>query len=205
MGKIGSRHVGAMAAGLLAACMAGEGTAATDYDVAGSAAFNGHASMLDEGLFLGSSYTSATGVIGAGVFKFQNASVGNAGASLTYHLDQSIASAGQVGADGLAALADASLRLTVVGLTLSGTPRAVGTDCVFEPIHIVLDGHGSVGGLDLSASGFAIAPIDVNACNGFASAINNVLAGNTNSITLRIEGNFAPPGTIFVAGFESIR
>ncbi|WP_395682757.1 hypothetical protein [Dokdonella sp.] len=205
MGKIGTRRAGASAGWLLVVGMAGPAVAATDYAVSGSATFNGNASALGDGQFLGSSYTSATGVIGAGTFKFQGASVGNAGTSLTYHLDQSIASAGQVGADGLAALADASMRLTVVGLTLSGTPRAVGTDCVFEPIHIVLDGNGSASGLELSATGFSIAPIDPNACNGFATAINNLIAGNANSIALRVEGNFSPPGTIFTAGFESVR
>jgi hypothetical protein len=205
MGKIGSRRVGATAGGLLAACMAGQVAAATDYNVAGSATFNGNASVLDEGLFLGSSYTMATGAIGAGAFKFQGASVGDGVTELTYQLDQGIASAGQVGADGLAALADASLRLTVVDMTYDGSPRVVGADCVFQPIHIALDGNGSASGLELSASGFAIAPIDGNACNGFAGTINTLLAGSTNSIALRIDGDFAPPGTIFVAGFESIR
>jgi hypothetical protein len=205
MGKIGSRRVGATAGWLLAACSAGQVAAATDYGVAGNATFNGNASVLADGLFLGASYTMATGAIGAGAFKFQGATVGDGLTELTYQLDQDVASAGQVGADGLAALADASLRLTVVDMTYNGSPRVVGVDCVFEPIHIALDGNGSAGGLVLSSNGFVIAPIDGNACNGFAGTINTLLAGNTNSITLRIDGDFAPPGTIFVAGFEPVR
>jgi hypothetical protein len=39
----------------------------------------------------------------------------------------------------------------------------------------------------------------------FAGASNTLLAGSTNSITLPVDGDFAPPGTIFVSGFESIR
>jgi len=205
MGKIGSRRIRATAGWLLAACVAGQVSAATDYSVAGSITFNGNASMLDDGLFLGSSYATSSGAIGAGAFKFQGATVGDGVTGLTYQLDQDVASAGQVGSDGLAVLADASLRLTVVEMTYSGSPRVVGADCVFQPIHIVLDGNGSVGGLELSASGFVIAPIDGNACNGFAGTINTLLAGNANSMTVRIEGNFAPPGTIFAAGFESQR
>ena len=204
MGKIGNRRLCATAGWLLAACMAGH-AAAADYSVVGSATFNGNASVLDDGLFLGASYATATGAIGAGTFKFQDATVGDGVTELTYQLDQDVASAGQVGADGLAALADASLRLTVVDMTYNGSPRVVGSDCVFEPIHIVLDGSGSQGGLDLSASGFTVEAIDGNACNGFAGTINALLAGNANSITLRIDGDFAPPGTIFVAGFESVR
>lgn len=205
MGKIGSRRIRATAGWLLAACMIGQAAAATDYNVAGSVTFDGNVSVLDDGLFLGSSYATATGAIGAGAFKFQGATVGDGVTELTYQLDQDVASAGQVGSDGLAALSDASLRLTVVDMTYNGSPRVVGTDCVFQPIHIVLDGNASVGGLELSASGFVIAPIDGDACNGFAGSINTLLAGNANSITLRIAGNFAPPGTIFAAGFESTR
>jgi hypothetical protein len=204
MGKIERRRIVATAAWLLAACTAGH-VAAADYGVAGSATFNGHASVLADGLFLGASYTMATGIIGAGAFKFQGATVGDGVTELTYQLDQDVASAGQVEADGFAALADVSLRLTVVDMTYNGSPRVVGVDCVFQPIHIALDGNGSASGLGLSASGFAIAPIDGNACNGFAGTINTLLAGSTNSIALRIDGDFAPPGTIFVAGFESIR
>lgn len=205
MGRIEGRRVQATAGWLLAACMAGQVSAATDYSVAGSVAFNGNTSALDDGLFLGASYAMATGVIGAGAFKFQGATVGDGVTELTYQLDQDVASAGQVGADGFAALADAALRLTVVDMTYNGSPRVVGADCVFQPIHIALDGSGSVGGLELAASGFVIAPVDGNACNGFAGTINTLLAGNANSMTLRIAGNFAPPGTIFAAGFESTR
>lgn len=205
MGRFGSRRVRATAGWLLAMGMGSQVAAATDYAVSGNAMFNGNASVLGDGLFLGSSYTMATGAIGAGSFKFQGASVGDGVTELTYQLDQDVASAGQVGADGLAALADASLRLTIVDMTYNGSPRVVGADCVFQPIHIALDGNASASGLELSASGFVIAAIDVNACNGFAGTINTLLAGNTNSITLRIDGDFAPPGTIFVTGFESIR
>jgi hypothetical protein len=205
MGKYGCRRIGATVGGLLAACMVGQAVAATDYGVSGTITFNGNASVLGDGLFLGSSYATATGAIGAGAFKFEGATVGDGVTGLTYQLDQDNASTGQVGVDGLAALADAALRLTVVDMTYNGSPRVVGADCVFEPIHIVLDGSGSVAGLQLSANSFTIAPIDPDACNGFAGTINGVLAGNATSIALRIEGDFAPPGTIFAAGFESAR
>lgn len=178
---------------------------ADDFAVTGEASFNGHAAMIDDGLFLGSSYAQASGAVAPGTFKIVGANVGDGTLALTIDIGQANTSGGAVAATGAAALSDALLSLTVTSATYNGAPIVVGSDCVFTPVHVALAGYGRGDGLGLSASGFDVPALGGDACNGFASAIDAVLAGSDDAVALRVEGDFAPPGTIFTAGFEQVR
>lgn len=178
---------------------------ADDFGVTGEVSFNGHAAVIDDGLFLGSSYAQASGALAPGAFKLVGANVGDGTLALTVDIGQANTSGGAVAATGVAALADALLSLTVTSATYDGAPIVVGSDCVFAPVRVALAGYGRGGGLDLSASGFEVAALGGDACNGFANAIDAVLAGSDDAIALHVDGDFAPPGTIFTAGFEQVR
>jgi len=205
-----NRAAGCLRAGLAALVFAGSGllptiAGATDFNASGSVSFNGHAANLADGLFIGSSYATATGAVGAGHFKFVGASVGDGTVALVFDLGQANTSSGLVTANGAASLANASLILSVTSATYNGSPIVVGADCVFQPVNVVLHGDGTLTALDLGASGFTVPAIDGNACNGFAAAIGNVLVGNDTDIVLQVDGDFDPPGTLFDYGFEPVR
>ena len=193
--------------GLLLAggCLASGMAAAMDYAVTGAASFNGHAADLDDGLFIGASYAPASGTIGAGTFKLVGMDIGDGTVELTIDIGQSNASGGSVAATGIATLSDAALMLTVTSATYAGAPIVVGDDCIYAPVHVAFAGYGRGDALHLAAAGFDVPSIDGDACNGFADAIGDLLSGNDTALELRIEGNFAPPGTIFTGGFESVR
>lgn len=207
MGAHAGRRRACASAGLLlfGGCILAGVAAAADYSITGAVSFNGHVAELDDGLYLGSSYAPASGAIGAGAFKVVGATVGDGIVELTFDIGQSNSAGGQVSASGVATLSDAALTLTVTAATYSGSPIVVGNDCVFAPVHVALGGHGDVTGLHLAAAGFDVPSIDGDACNGFAAAIGNVLAGNDTAIALQVDGDFAPPGTIFTSGFEAVR
>lgn len=190
---------------LVGGCLVAGVAGATDYAVTGAASFNGHVADLDDGLFLGASYAPASGTIGAGTFKLVGMDIGDGTVELSVDIGQSNASGGSVAATGTATLSDAALTLTVTSATYAGAPIVVGDDCVYAPVHVAFAGHGHGDALYLAAAGFDVPSIDGDACNGFANAIGDLLSGNDTAIELRIEGNFAPPGTIFTSGFEPVR
>jgi hypothetical protein len=208
------RRVLRPAAALLLACAWPAAHAGTDYPASGTITVNGTAGSLPAGArFSGSSYDPASGAIGAGAFEFPTATisfdspVGTVAA--TYQLTQTNLSTGLVGADGLAALTLASMRLVILSAQVVGpfpVPIPVGNDCVFEPIEFELDGTASASGLVLSDAEFAIPPIEPTACGGNGGAINDGIAGSSNSIELDIEGDFTPPSgsvdLIFADGFD---
>ena len=124
---------------------------------------------------------------------------------MTYQLGQTDQSSGQVAADGVAALTPSTLRLQVISASSPLGPINVGT-CVFEPIVVALAGTGSPTGLQLSDPSFAIPPVGAADCGGYGNQINQAIAGDDNSIDLRMAGDFTPPSdqdTIFVDGFET--
>ena len=90
---------------------------ATDFTASGSASFNGHVADLADGLFIGSSYATASGAVGPGHFKFTSANVSDGTVALVFDLGQSNTSSGLVSANGAARLANASLVLTVASAT----------------------------------------------------------------------------------------
>src|SRR6185312_4047872 len=102
-----NRAAGCLRAGLAALVFAGSGllptiAGATDFNASGSVSLNGHAANLADGLFIGSSYATATGAVGAGHFKFVGASVGDGTVALVFDLGQANTSSGLVTANGAA-------------------------------------------------------------------------------------------------------
>jgi hypothetical protein len=185
--------------------------AGTDYPVSGSITVNGTTGPLPSGgEFTGSSYDGATGEIGAGAFEFPVATIDFDSplgpVTATYQLSQTNASTGQVAGDGIAGLTTASMRLQVLSAVVGGiVPIPIGT-CVFEPIVFVLDGTGSGTGLDLADPIFTIPEVESSACGGNGDAINDGIAGSSNSIELQVDGDFTPPSEvidlIFADGFD---
>ncbi len=208
------RRVTMTAAALAVACALPAANAGTDYPVSGTITVNGTAGALPAGgRFGGSSYDPATGAIAAGAFEFPNATiqfdspVGTVAA--TYALTQTNLSTGLVAVDGVAALTLASMRLEILSAQVVGPfpiPIPVGNDCVFEPIEFELDGTASASGLALADAAFTIPLIEPTACGGNGDAINDGIAGGSNSIALQIAGDFTPPsGTVdlvFADGFD---
>ncbi|HEY0179290.1 MAG TPA: hypothetical protein VGC30_06635 [Dokdonella sp.] len=183
---------------------------AEDYPVSGTISVGGQSGALpDGGVFAGASYDPASGAIGAGAFVFPQTTASfdsDLGTVVvTYRLSQAGASGGQVGADGSAALATASMRLDVLHVTISGFPIAVG-NCTFAPVELDLAGSASADALDLADDGFTIPPVAPDDCGGFGGEIDDVIAGGDNAIALAIAGNFTPPAAddaIFADGFDA--
>ena len=208
------RRVIVTAAALALACALPAARAGTDYPVSGTITVNGTAGALPAGgHFAGSSYDPANGAIAPGAFEFPTATIefdspiGTVAA--TYALTQTDTSSGLVAADGIVALTTASMRLHVIAAQVVGpfpVPIPVGNDCVFEPIEFELDGSASASGLALADAAFTIPLIESTACGGNGDAINDGIAGGSNSIELQIDGDFTPPsGTvdlIFADGFD---
>ena len=182
---------------------------AADFPVTGTITVNANPGALpDGGLFGNSSYEGATGAIASGTFSFPQTTTtfsSNFGpVVVTYQLSQTNTSSGQVVADGVAALTDATMKFQVVHVTVGGAPFDVGT-CVFQPIDVLLTGTGSATGLDLADSGFVIPPVAPADCNNNGTTMNNAIAGSNNSTQMHIAGNFTPPAandTIFKNGFD---
>lgn len=201
---LGQSHRRAVCAFALAACLFSGAAAAVDFPVSGSISINGNTGALPDGTFQGSSYDPATGAIGAGTFKFPQATVTNGANSLTYQLSQTGTSTGLVDASGVATFNNVSLAVTLLYGSYNGLPVTFGSSCVFAPIPVMLVGSGSAAGVDVADPSFAIPPT-TDSCNSFASMINPVVGTSSNSIQLHLDGDFTPPGTIFANGFESAR
>ena len=182
--------------------------AGTDYPVSGSITVNGTTGPLPSGgEFAGSSYDVASGEIGAGAFEFPQATIEFDSplgpVTATYELSQVNTSTGQVDFDGVAGLTSASMRLHVLSAFLGGlVPIPIGNDCVFAPIVFGLDGTGSAAGLELADAAFTIPEIESSACGGNGDAINDGIAGSSNSIELQIDGDFTPPTEVIDLIFE---
>lgn len=207
-GSVGTRRA---AGWLLAAAMALPAiAAAVDFPLTGTISVGGQSGTLpDGGVFAGSAYDPATGAIASGAFSFPQTTisrdVSGATVTVTYRLSQIDTSNGQVAADGVAALSAASMKLAVVSATYAGFPVPV-TPCEFQPIVIEFAGTADAGGLDLADGQFEVPPAPAGNCGAFRDQINNALAGSSNSIAVRMAGDFTPPAdqdTIFVDGFEA--
>lgn len=178
---------------------------AADFPVSGTIVVNGQQGALpDGGAFAGSGYDTATGAIAAGRFTFPVSTASSGAVTVRYQLSQANTSAGQVAADGVAALETASLKLAVLSATYSGVPVSLGT-CEFQPILVELAGTGAAGGLDLADAQFDIPPAPPGNCGAFRDQINAAFAGGDNGITVHLDGDFTPPvgdDTIFRSGFD---
>lgn len=190
------------AAALLAAPVVGF---AADFAVSGTIVVNGQQGALpDGGAFAGSAYDAATGAIAAGRFTFPASTASNGAVTVRYQLSQTGTSAGQVAADGVAALETASLKLAVLSATYSGVPVSLGT-CEFQPILVELAGSGAQSGLDLADAQFDIPRAPVGNCGAFREQINAAFAGSDNGIEVHLDGDFTPPATddtVFRSGFD---
>jgi hypothetical protein len=192
-----------------ALCLGSSSASAVNFPVSGTITVNGNAGALPAGGVFGpSSYDAASGAIALGAFSFPQATTSFSSTLglvvVTYQLSQTNMSSGQVASDGVAALTDATMKLQVIHVTISGIPVPVGT-CVFQPIDVALTGTGSAAGLDLSDSGFVIPPVAPTDCGGYGNDINNAIAGSNNSIQMHLAGDFTPPAasdTIFANGFD---
>lgn len=181
-----------------------QSAAAVDYPVSGTISINGSTGSLPDGSFEGSSYDPTAGSIGAGAFKFAEATVTQGSYSLTYELGQVDTSTGQVDVHGAASLSNAAMSLRLIkGVTPFG-PANFGQSCIFSPINLLLSGTASANGLALSSPAFTVLPT-TDDCNGWASLLNAQMSGSTNTIALNVDGNFTPPGVIFIDGFDSAR
>ncbi|HEY0231122.1 MAG TPA: hypothetical protein VGC55_07715 [Dokdonella sp.] len=197
----------ALAALLSIVCHA---AAATEFVVSGTLSVNGNAGALpDGGTFGDSTYDPSTGALSQGAFIFPQTTTSFPSdlgtVAVTYTLSQTNTSTGLVAPDGTAALTNASLKLNVTHVTISGIPISVGT-CVFQPIDIALAGTGSATGLDLAETGFTIPEVAPTDCGGNGDQINQAIAGTNNAIEVVMAGDFAPPAdsdTIFADGFEA--
>jgi hypothetical protein len=182
---------------------------AADFPVTGTLSVNGNAGDLpDGGTFGDATYDTSIGALSPGAFSFPQTTTSFPSdlgpVAVTYQLSQTNTSTGLVAADGSAALTNASLKLNVTHVTISGIPISVGT-CVFQPIDIALAGTGSATGLDLAETGFTIPEVAPSACGGYGDQINQAIAGTNNAIEVVMAGDFTPPGdsdTIFADGFE---
>lgn len=181
---------------------------AFDFPVTGTATIAGSAGDLPPNShFAGSGYDSATGAIASGRFVFpQTTSVSSDGTlRVTWQMSQANTSSGQVASDGVAALTDASFKLTVISASYGGFPLSLGT-CVFQPITVGLSGTASASGLVLADEQFDIPPAPPGNCGSFRDQINDAFAGSNNRIDLHLDGDFTPPGDgdrIFDNGFEA--
>ena len=195
---------------LLAMALQAVGVArAANFPLTGTITGNANPGALPDGsLFRNSSYDGATGAIASGTFSFPQTTTTFSSTFgpvvVTYQLSQTNTSSGQVVADGVAALTDATMKLQVIHVTVGGILFGVGI-CVFQPIDVLLVGTGSATALDLADSGFVIPPVAPADCGNNGTTINNAIAGSNNSMQMHIVGNFTPPAandTIFKNGFD---
>ncbi len=183
-----------------------QGALATDFVVTGTATMNGNAGSLPaNSFFAGSAYDVATGAIASGSFTFPQTTSSNGSIVVTWRMEQTNTSSGQVASDGVAALTDASFKLTVLSTSIGGFPVPIGT-CVFQPITIGLSGTAVSSGLDLVDEQFDIPEAPPGNCGSVRDQINGAFVGSNNRIDLHLAGVFTPPGDgdrIFVDGFET--
>lgn len=179
---------------------------ATNFVVTGTITVNGNAGNLPNGGTFGdSTYDAATGAVSVGNFTFPESSTtinvaGFGNVTVTYQFSQTNTSTALVASDGTAAMTQVVTQLSIVSTSLPVTV----TPCVFSPINLDLAGSASSTGLDLEDREFTVPPT-ANSCGGFATQINNGLAGNSNSIAPHLAGNFTPPADndkIFIDGFD---
>lgn len=202
-----TRHTPRLAIAALLALAAGS-AGAVQFPVTGSITVNGTAYALPNGSFGDSVYDPLSGILGAGRFTFPQSSIqvpidGVGMATVTYQLSQADPAGALVASDGVAAMEPVAMTLAILWIAV---PVPIGTDpCHFTPIDLDLSGSGGPGGLELEDRAFTVPPT-TDACGGFASQINAALAGNSNSITLQLAGDFTPPAgdpdKIFVDGFD---
>lgn len=91
----------------------------------------------------------------------------------------------------LSSPATASIQMTNVYLhlysaTVSGFPVPLGNDCVFGPILFAAQGTWSAASATMSGNNITIPPVPPTACNGYASTLNDAIAGSNNSVTIAI-------------------
>ncbi|WP_313915053.1 hypothetical protein [Tahibacter sp.] len=77
--------------------------------------------------------------------------------------------------------------LQLQSATVSGVPVALGSDCIYGPIVIGVTGTWNASAETMSGGGITIPPIaNSAACAGFATTLNNSIAGTNNSATITI-------------------
>lgn len=76
--------------------------------------------------------------------------------------------------------------LRLQSATVSGVPVALGNDCVFGPILFSAQGSWNAASANMSGSQITIPPVAGNACAGFATTLNNSIAGSNNTVTINI-------------------
>jgi hypothetical protein len=82
-------------------------------------------------------------------------------------------------------MTDVYLRLT--SATVSGVPVSLGSDCSFGPILISAQGIWNISAAAMSGSPITIPPVAANACGGYATTLNNSIAGSNNSVSIVID------------------
>ncbi|MGB8635895.1 MAG: hypothetical protein WCD36_11540 [Rhodanobacteraceae bacterium] len=181
--------------------------AATQYPIgSGTVTINGSSEALPAGGTFGdSSYDAGTGYLSPGKFAFPQATVANGDFTITYQLAQSDTSAALVGSNGNVGFTTASMQLSIVSASYLGFPVSV-SPCRFSPIAWgTLGGSASATGMHISNGIFTVPPT-TDSCGGYQAQINDALAGNQNSITMVIDGNFTPPALddrVYMDGFDT--
>lgn len=192
-----------LAAGLMLFVL--QATAAQYPISSGTIVINGSSDALPAGGTFGDSiYDGVTGYVSAGKFVFPQASIASGDFSVDYQLTQTDTSAALIDSSGNVGFTTANMRLSIISASYRGFPAAV-SPCVFSPIvWDSLGGTASGAGMQISSATFVVPPT-TDSCGGFKDDINNALIGNKNSISMMIDGNFAPPAQsdrIFFDGFE---
>lgn len=85
-----------------------------------------------------------------------------------------------------AAIQMTNVYLHLYSATVSGVPVPLGNDCVFGPILFSAQGTWSAASATMSGNNITIPPVPPTACNGYASTLNNAIAGSNNSVTIAI-------------------
>lgn len=85
----------------------------------------------------------------------------------------------------------ASIQMTNVYLhlysaTVSGIPVSLGNDCVYGPILFAAQGSWNAASTTMTGSNITIPPVPPTACSGYASTLNNSIAGSNNTVTITV-------------------
>jgi hypothetical protein len=96
-------------------------------------------------------------------------------------------SSNPIAAPNVASIQVNDVYLHLMSATVSGIPVSLGNDCIFGPIQLNAQGSWNVSQATMSGNAVTIPPAPANACGGYASTLNNSIAGNTNnSVTINI-------------------
>ncbi|HSX61481.1 MAG TPA: hypothetical protein VLF18_14870 [Tahibacter sp.] len=158
--------------------------------VSGQFAINGFPMPFPAGSFANSAHQASPAVYG-GIFYFPPSTVqsnvnGLGLVVLNTQLFHQGTSTNALANPNAASIQMTNVYLQLYSATVSGIPVPLGNDCIFGPILFSAQGTWNAAAATMNGSGITIPPVPSTACSGYATTLNNSIAGSNNSVSITI-------------------